>query len=306
MISGSLAFLRGRRVVASISGGKDSAAMGLWLTEQGIAHDRVFLDTGWEHPATYEYLRGPLTQKLGPIVELRAAQLMEDLIRHKGMFPSRRRRFCTEELKIKPMQRYLTARQDAGEELINAVGVRAAESAARSLLREWEFQEGFDCEVWRPLLTWSEAQVIEIHKRHGLAPNPLYLRGAQRVGCWPCINARKSEIRLIADIDPARIVRLRVLEDTVAAAAEARAERDGRTFSRPAFFQNPRHELKADGSRDGTCCPIDEVVAWSRTIFGGAEEDRQEVLFANLNDGCMRWGLCDSGPQRGAAQAPER
>ncbi len=37
--------IAGRRVVASISGGKDSAAMSLWLTDQGIDHDRVFCDT---------------------------------------------------------------------------------------------------------------------------------------------------------------------------------------------------------------------------------------------------------------------
>jgi 3'-phosphoadenosine 5'-phosphosulfate sulfotransferase (PAPS reductase)/FAD synthetase len=89
--------INGRRVVASISGGKDSAAMSLYLAELGIDHDRVFLDTGWEHDLTYEYLRGPLTAKLGPIVELRAPLLMEGLIRKKGMFPSRVRRFCTQD-----------------------------------------------------------------------------------------------------------------------------------------------------------------------------------------------------------------
>jgi 3'-phosphoadenosine 5'-phosphosulfate sulfotransferase (PAPS reductase)/FAD synthetase len=76
--------LAGRRVIASVSGGKDSAAMCLWLREQGIEHDRVFMDTGWEHDLTYEYLRGPLTALLGPIVEIRAPLLMEDLIRKKG------------------------------------------------------------------------------------------------------------------------------------------------------------------------------------------------------------------------------
>lgn len=59
--------LAGRRVVASVSGGKDSAALSLWLTEQGIEHDRVFCDTGWEHDATYEYLRGPLHGLLSPV-----------------------------------------------------------------------------------------------------------------------------------------------------------------------------------------------------------------------------------------------
>jgi 3'-phosphoadenosine 5'-phosphosulfate sulfotransferase (PAPS reductase)/FAD synthetase len=286
--------LAGRRVIASVSGGKDSAAMCLWLREQGIEHDRVFMDTGWEHDLTYEYLRGPLTALLGPIVEIRAPLLMEDLIRKKGMFPSRVRRFCTQELKVKPMQRYLAGRQDAGEELINAVGIRAAESDSRSKMPEWEWQDGFDCEVWRPIISWSEQQVIDIHRRHGLAPNPLYLLGATRVGCWPCIHARKSEIRLIADKDPARIVRLRLLEDQVAVAAEARAERDGREFTRPAWFQNPVSR-SVDGKRDGLCWPIEKVVEWSRTVRGGSEEDRQENLFASMNDGCMRWGLCDTG-----------
>lgn len=272
--------INGRRIVASISGGKDSAAMSLWLTEQGLDHDRVFLDTGWEHDATYEYLRGPLRDALGPITEIRAPLPMEELILKKGMFPSRVRRFCTQELKVKPMQRYLAERQDNGLELINAVGIRAAESEARSTLPTWEWQDGFDCEVWRPILSWSEQDVIAIHKRHGLAPNPLYLMGASRVGCWPCIHSRKSEIKLVADTDPKRIVRLRVLEEQVGNAAEERAKRDGREIHRPTWFQN---------------WPIDKAVKWSRTIRGGSEEDRQELLFASHNDGCMRWGLCDTG-----------
>ena len=55
--------IRGRKVVASVSGGKDSAAMSLYLCEVGVAHERVFMDTGWEHRITYEYLRGELTDK---------------------------------------------------------------------------------------------------------------------------------------------------------------------------------------------------------------------------------------------------
>lgn len=43
--------------------------------------------------------------------------------------------------------------------------------------------ERFDCEVWRPLLTWSYDDVIEIHQAFGIKPNPLYLKGAERVGC---------------------------------------------------------------------------------------------------------------------------
>lgn len=218
-----IAKLAGRRVVASVSGGKDSAAMSLYLTELGIEHDRVFCDTGWEHELTYEYLRGPLTEKLGPITWLNPPKKMEELILHKGMFPGRLRRFCTQELKVKPLAKYINSRMDAGDDIVNSVGIRAAESESRSKMPEWEWQDGFDCEVWRPLLRWSEQDVIDIHHRHGLRPNPLYLKGFSRVGCFPCIFARKDEIRHMADMEPARVERIRDLENLVTIGASARA-----------------------------------------------------------------------------------
>jgi len=136
------------------------------------------MDTGWEHPVTYEYLRGPLTEKLGPITEIRSEkypQGMVQLVTKKGMFPSRFNRFCTQELKVFPLANYINARVATGEDIVNAVGIRAAESEARSKMLEWEWQKNFDCEVWRPILRWEEKDVIDIHHRHGLRPNPLYL-----------------------------------------------------------------------------------------------------------------------------------
>lgn len=284
--------LADRRVVASISGGKDSAAMSLHLTELGIEHDRVFCDTGWEAQETYDHL-AYLANRLGPITWLRGERQMEELIEHKGMFPQRTRRFCTEELKIKPILAYLATLVEAGEDVVNAVGIRAGESAARSKMPEWEWSSGFDCEVWRPLIGWSEQDVIDIHARHGLLPNPLYLKGASRVGCFPCIFARKSEVRFIAEHRPEQIVRIRRLEERVQAAAFARQEArgEGGLYGPPTFFQAPIRD--DDGKRLHT--PIDEIVEWSRTSRGG----RQFDMFApgDGDEGCMRWGLCETGAQ---------
>jgi 3'-phosphoadenosine 5'-phosphosulfate sulfotransferase (PAPS reductase)/FAD synthetase len=285
-----------RHVIASVSGGKDSAAMSLWLTEQGIEHERVFMDTGWEHEDTYTYLRGDLTKMLGPITEIRGDLLMADLVRRKGMFPSRTRRFCTESLKVKPIMRYIAAAQDRGLDVVNAVGIRAAESEARKRLTEWEWSESFDCDVWRPLIAWTEEMVIEIHARHGLRPNPLYLRGASRVGCWPCIFARKNEIRNVAESDPARIDLIRALEAESQASAQARYEARGETFeslgyNRPTFFQ-AMGSLRTEGGKDGRCVPIDEAVAWSKTSHGG----KQLEMFTSGAEGCVRWGLCETEP----------
>lgn len=315
--------LDGRRVVVSVSGGKDSAALSLHLRELGIDHDRVFLDTGWEHAATCEYVRGELTRVLGPILELRARRQMEDLVRAKGMFPSRTRRFCTEELKVVPMASYLRERLDRGERLVNAIGIRHEESRQRAMALEWEPSDTFGCDVWAPLVRRTLDDVIAIHRRHDLRPNPLYLMGASRVGCWPCIYARKAEIRLVAEIDPSRIERLRALEADVGTAARERYERDrakwqeapdpeptpgtpaherwaakrdrlARPFSAPTWFQSQ----KKDDSGRYPMLAIDEAVAWSRTAFGGTQFE----MFAQTRDdvGCMRWGLCDADVTGGA------
>ncbi|KKN01856.1 hypothetical protein LCGC14_1123530 [marine sediment metagenome] len=271
-------------IVASMSGGKDSGAMSLWFTEQGIEHDRVFSDTGWEHPNTIAYLDGPLREKVGTITRVAGERGMAELSRHKGMFPSRLRRFCTEELKIKPIKRHLDT-YDC--EVVNAVGIRAAESKARAKMPRWEPWPAGDCDVWRPLIAWTEQDVIDIHAEHGLVPNPLYLRGAKRVGCWPCIFSRKEEIAMVAEQTPWRIDEIRQLEKDVGDVAEKRYAKRGETFeslgyNRPTMFH--------DRGRRMTPIPIDEVVAWSKTARGG----RQLMLLNVEPPGCVRWGLCES------------
>lgn len=315
--------LRGRTVLASVSAGKDSAAMCLYLKEQGISFIAVHQRTGWdaERMGFYEYMRGELTRVIGPIIEIQGPRLMSDLVRHKGMFPSRKRRVCTEGLKIEPMQKYLRELADQGLDVVNAIGIRADESADRATALEWDFSPMLDCDVWRPILTWSIDDVVAIHKRHGLAPNPLYLLGATRVGCWPCINATKAEIKLVADKDPQRIGELRALEAEVGAAAMMRYERDRAKwleepppeptvgskkhatwtrkrarlmspFVAPAFFQAKLEDPPGSGLYP--CWPIDKVVEWSRTSRGGRQFGFELFTADPGEAGCMRWGLCET------------
>lgn len=295
--------LAGRRIVVSVSGGKDSAAVCLLLQELGLDHERVFADTGWEHPRTYEYLRGPLTAALGPITEVRSPFTLPELVRRKGMFPTRTRRFCTQILKVFPLAAFVRSLDD---DVVNAIGVRAQESKRRASMTEWSFSDEFDCDVWRPIHQWKREDVIAIHARHGLRPNPLYLMGASRVGCWPCIHARKAEIRLVLETDRARIDEIRQLESEVQARSEATHAKRGETIEsaghmRPTFFQSPlreRCELCAGSGCercDGTgkrrvMWPIDKVAAWSRTSRGG----RKLEMFADPEDSCAEWGMCES------------
>jgi 3'-phosphoadenosine 5'-phosphosulfate sulfotransferase (PAPS reductase)/FAD synthetase len=298
--------------LASISGGKDSAAMALHLKEQGIECRNVFFDTGWENPLVYEYIQTTLTQSIGPIemIEPPLPELdpeqealaikYENSLGHKsafirltirkGMFPSRKRRWCTDYLKIKTLKKLLRPMLEDGLLPVNTVGIRASESKARAKLPEREISTSLDCMVWRPIITWSTQDVIDIHTRHGLAPNPLYLKGADRVGCWPCIFSRKSEVRFMAETDQNRIDLVRDLEADVGRLTLERYKRKGNYFSGalPTFFGQ-------NGPSGDDMTTIDEMVQWSKTSFGG----KQFNFFREdeLEPSCMSWGLCDSGSE---------
>ena len=278
-----LTWLKGRPIYASISGGKDSTALALHLKELGVAFTPVFIDTGWEHPTTYEYIDTVLTPLLGNIVRLRNEKLfdpssqfnggMEQMIHHHKMFPSGAVKFCTSELKVVPIQNYYAQeRVRLGAKPVNCVGIRAEESAKRSTMDEIEEQD--EATVWRPLISWTEANVVAIHHRHNVTPNPLYLKGASRVGCYPCIYARKHEIAHMGLTDPARIDHLADLEQRITTIREAEGKGPA------TFFKSRRPHLAT--------MTIREIVAWAQ---GSADEE--DLLHEIEDAGCMRWGMCE-------------
>ncbi len=305
-----------RVLVVSVSGGKDSTATCLYLQELGLSYEATFFDTGWEHADTYKYLEEYLPSKIGPVKrlirrqEMRSAELEElaqkyekrlgwysPMVRlciHKGVFPARQSRWCTEQLKVFTAKEYLRGHDD---EPISVVGIRGQESASRAKMSEWEWFDAGDCEVWRPIINWTFEDVIDIHQRHDCSPNPMYLgtNPSERVGCYPCIYARKNEIRRIAANDPDRIELLADLERDIHKIRVAKAEAKGEQLRTPTgWFQSPGGEINPDtGRRSGLCWPIDRVVDWSRTKHGG----RQFELFDALPSerGCVRWGMCDTG-----------
>lgn len=327
--------------IVSISGGKDSTACALALREAGVPFRMVFADTGWEAPETYAHL-DHLRERLGPIDVVGAEGGMVAKIRARAGFPARMQRWCTRELKIEPLRAYHDKVGADGTETVCVMGVRADESAARAKMTVFEDEpEGghsWGGWVWRPILGWSIADVIAIHHRHDVRMNPLYLRGHDRVGCYPCLFARKGEVKLVADEAPWRIDEIRNLEAEVpaervrrnvvhkdAAIAAGTYEPYERTALPVASLKKMVHDeskgvvaptapeykpryahpigtfFQGRGGAAGVgFIPIDEVVAWSRTSKGG----RQLPLLAEPPEGgCMRWGLCEPPPRSEGGQS---
>ncbi len=305
---------RGLRRIVSVSGGKDSAATALALREAGVeAHHYVFADTGWEAPETYEYL-GTMERVLGIAIDrVGVPGGMRARIASGARFPSRVQRWCTRELKIEPLRDYherIAIEHDV--DTINVVGIRAEESGERAKLAEWEFSAEWDGYVWRPIMRFTIDDVLAIHHRHGLPVNPLYKRGHSRVGCYPCINATKEEIQLVADHSPDRIDEIEALEISGSAERASRnAETPGRYeieeatyFQRTEAVTDERGEIvrleNGRPKRRGVPFPIRDAVAWSRTERGGREVTQLRLFAPDPHGGCFRWGLCEP-PTRGDA-----
>lgn len=201
------------------------------------------------------------------------------------MFPSGVARFCTRLLKVEPMQNYLAqVRYEHGVKPVNAVGIRADESAARAQQEAVEEQD--EGTVWRPLIAWDEAQVRAVHAAHGVRPNPLYLQGASRVGCWPCIYARKHELRHLAAVAPERIAHIEALEQRVTELRQA--ARPG--AAEATFFKSRRKDVPKMGVR--------AMVEWANTKDGEQLDDVEQIE----EQGCMRWGLCEKPVTSAAAR----
>lgn len=140
---------------------------------------------------------------------------MERLAILKRRFPSTMARFCTTHLKLYPQRRWLREHCDLSH-VVRVSGVRAEESPARAKHPVYQFDEFMGCPLWLPIHHWSHGEVFACHKRHGVPPNPLYLQGMSRVGCFPCIMSRREELVQIALRFPDAMHDLKAMENRVA------------------------------------------------------------------------------------------
>lgn len=125
------------KVLVSYSGGKDSQASLIWAVKKYGVKDieAVFCDTRWENPITYQHLIDTCKELNVKYVDLRSKKYhgMVDMAKKKGRFASSKARFCTAELKIKPMIDYVLSHN---EHLLIIQGIRGDESTVRSEMKK--------------------------------------------------------------------------------------------------------------------------------------------------------------------------
>lgn len=214
------------RHVVSLSGGKDSTALAIYLRQQypEIQSEYVFCDTGCELPETYEYLE-KLQAVLGAeIVHLNALDTLAvqkkpnrtpfDIWLNEvygGFLPSPRARWCTRVLKIEPFEKYI-----GPDQAYSYIGIRSDESREGYISKKppvisqrpnivpvYPFKDdGIGLEGIQDILTTSGLGV------------PDYYKWRSRSGCYFCFYQQIGEWQRLRKIHPDLFEKAKAYEET--------------------------------------------------------------------------------------------
>ncbi|MDF7820178.1 phosphoadenosine phosphosulfate reductase family protein [Runella sp. MFBS21] len=162
------------RHVLGISGGKDSAALAIYMSRKYPHLDIEYYtcDTGKELDETYELITN-LENYLGkPIIRLRAAEKStQDPFDHYlqlygGYLPSSNSRWCTKKLKLEPFEKFV-----GNDPVISYVGIRGDEDREGYISKKTNIQSIFP---FRKNI-WSEDVVKKVFSNANFdAINDLY------------------------------------------------------------------------------------------------------------------------------------
>ena len=182
------------RHICGISGGKDSSALAVFLKKDVPDMEYFFCDTGAELPETYEYLTR-LEVILGkPIARLNSERGFDHWFEiFRGTLPSPQMRWCTTNMKIKPIEEWV------GEEpAVSYVAIRADESNRKGYISTKS-----NIETQFPFIEAGidRSGVLSILEDAGIGL-PKYYEWRTRSGCYFCFYQRKAEWVGLAERHP--------------------------------------------------------------------------------------------------------
>ncbi len=195
------------RHICGISGGKDSSALAVYLRDTVPEMEYFFCDTGAELPETYEYLTR-LQVILGkPISRLNASRGFDHWFEvFRGTLPSPQMRWCTKNMKIKPIEEWI-----GDDQAVSYVAIRADEgnrkgyiSTKPNITARFPFvEDGID-----------RQGVMTILEDAGIGL-PKYYEWRTRSGCYFCFYQRKAEWIGLAERHPELFERAVAIESKV-------------------------------------------------------------------------------------------
>lgn len=185
---GYLALKHPGKVVFTTSFGYEDQVITDFIFRNNIDIKVVTLDTGRLFEETYktwlstiERYHKPIEAFFPPLEEV------EKMLQEKGPFSfyesPENRKECCHIRKVKSLKRALDGNK------IWITGLRASQSANRSNMAEFEWDEANHIMKFNPLLEWDLHHVTDYVRENNVPYNILHDRGFVSIGCAPCTRA---------------------------------------------------------------------------------------------------------------------
>ena len=201
------------RHILGLSGGKDSAALAVLMHERVPEMEYFFCDTHKELDETYEYLER-LKARLGIKIQYLSAERGFDhwLDIYGGLLPSTKMRWCTKQLKIAPLEKFV-----GDDPAISYIGIRADENRSGYISTKPNITPVFPFKE----MGYGIDEINDLLERSGVG-KPKYYDWRSRSGCFFCFFQRKVEWVELAERHPKLFARAVAYEQT---------HRDGRAYT---------------------------------------------------------------------------
>ncbi|MEN6554201.1 MAG: phosphoadenosine phosphosulfate reductase family protein [Methanobacterium sp.] len=187
------------QTIVMFSGGKDSLVAMDIATRAGV-EKAVYIDSDVEYTISRRYVH-----QMSEKYNIEFVQPDNDFFEFCRRLspPSKRLKWCCKVIKLSFMMKYAMA----NNKLYHITGLRASESNRRASYTDivtdpflfanprYRFHQV------NPVLSWSDQEIWDYIQDHNLPPNPLYSMGSERVGCWCCPLATKSEWELARTLE---------------------------------------------------------------------------------------------------------
>lgn len=262
------------RHVLSLSGGKDSAALAIYMRDRVPDMEYLFHDALKELPETIDYLER-LEAVLGkPITRSSSTDTFDHWLKiYRYMLPSNGRRWCTKMLKLRPFEEYI-----GDDPVINYIGLRADEnrtgyiSTKPNITPRYPFQED----------GLVRADIIRILEDSGLGLPPYMAWGRTRSGCFFCFYQQRIEWVRLKQVHPELYQEAKEYERLSADRSDGFTWNERETLAeleQPERMQQIIDEWEAAQARK---MKKRKNISLAETLAGHVDEDEP-----NERDGCL-------------------
>ena len=256
------------RHILGLSGGKDSAALAIYLKDQG-RDDRMeyfFCDTGSELREVYDYLDQLEDYLARPIARLSSGRDFDHhLKRFNGFLPAPHARWCTRVMKLEPLEAFV-----GDDPCVSYIGIRADENRSGYISHKPNIKAAY------PFIDDGIVKSDVLRILDDSVGIPEYYKWRSRSGCYFCFFQRREEWLGLAEHHPDLFERAKEYEKPDPSSNKRFTWIPGTTLEE---LLAQRKTLRTGRKDSGG---VSSAVSWQEQLRSSEDHERDACLICTL------------------------